>query len=293
MLSKQASKTMWFKCIAFVTGAALIGAVTHQQVLANASQAYLFYAIGCGIIVGSLAVGRAWSASLCKTAVLLAITLSCGELYSLLTTAQKAIITANAVNTPLALENINYSNATQRLTSALTSKADADKAVLSEASKSGCKVSCARMLSEAVDAASREVTQARKALAGIKVPSGSSSPLAAFFGLSETTMSVLLASLFSLAGAGLGSALISYGGSTASVAVSPMDSVAQFLLATLQPSTGGSVTSTLLESRYIAWTISTNQRPLPYDTFKSCLTALLMTSGVTVTEGGIENVALR
>jgi hypothetical protein len=101
-----------------------------------------------------------------------------------------------------------------------------------------------------------------------------------------------LASLFSLAGAGLGSALVSFGGSTVSV-VSSQDSVARFLLDTLTPSTGDTVPATLLESRYIAWTISTNQKPLPYDTFKATLTALLMTSGLSVTADGIENVALR
>jgi hypothetical protein len=283
---------MLFKCVAFVTGSAIIAAVTQAQVIANPSQANLLIAVGCGLVIGSLAIGRAWSASQCKLAVILCLTLSCGELYSLMTTAEKTIITRNALSAPLALENIRYQTAMNRLTSAIEVKANADKAVLTEASKQGCKVSCARMLSEAVEVAGTEVTRARNALTGLKVPTGSHSPLASFLNLSATTVDVLLASLFSLAGAGLGSALVSFGGSTVST-VSSQDSVARFLLDTLTPSTGDLVPATLLESRYIAWTIATNQKPLPYDTFKATLTALLMTSGLSVSEAGIENVALR
>jgi hypothetical protein len=128
---------MWFKCIAFVTGSAIIGAVTQAQVIANPVQANLLIAVGCGLVVGSLAIGRAWSATQCKTAVLLGLTLCCGELYSLMTTAEKTIIARNALSAPLALENTRYQTAMNRLTSALEVKATADKAVLTEASKQG------------------------------------------------------------------------------------------------------------------------------------------------------------
>jgi hypothetical protein len=279
------------KFVAFVTGSLLIASVTHNQIQAGGSVT-LLSALGLGLIVGSLCVAVAHKQKQTKLMVLIIVTLLCGEGYSLASSSEKTIINRNAAVAPLAAENLLYSNALVRVTNALQIKADADKAILENAAKVGCKVSCERLLAEASANAGKQVTQARNELAKLKVPSGSAAPLASFLNLSAVTVDVVLAAMFSFASVGLGSALVSFGGST-SVTVSAQDSVARFLLDTLTPSTGDMVPAMLLESRYIAWTIQNNQRPLNYDDFKANLTALLLSSGLSVTADGIENVAIR
>jgi hypothetical protein len=278
------------KFVAFVTGSLLIASVTHNQIQAGGSVT-LLSALGLGLIVGSFCVAVAHKQKQTKLMVLIIVTLLCGEGYSLASSSEKTIIARNAAVAPLAAENLLYSNALVRVTNALQTKADADKAILENAAKVGCKVSCERLLAEASANAGKQVTQTRNELAKLKVPSGSAAPLASFLNLSAVTVDVVLAAMFSFASVGLGSALVSFGGST--VTVSAQDSVARFLLDTLTPSTGDMVPATLLESRYIAWTIQNNQRPLNYDDFKANLTALLLSSGLSVTADGIENVAIR
>jgi hypothetical protein len=278
------------KFVAFVTGSLLIASVTHNQIQAGGSVT-LLSALGLGLIVGSFCVAVAHKQKQTKLMVLIIVTLLCGEGYSLASSSEKTIIARNAAVAPLAAENLLYSNALVRVTNALQTKADADKAILENAAKVGCKVSCERLLAEASANAGKQVTQTRNELAKLKVPSGSAAPLASFLNLSAVTVDVVLAAMFSFASVGLGSALVSFGGST--VTVSAQDSVARFQLDTLTPSTGDMVPATLLESRYIAWTIQNNQRPLNYDDFKANLTALLLSSGLSVTADGIENVAIR
>jgi hypothetical protein len=281
------------KACAFLTGAFILVAINYNQATLNPANAVLLWSLCAGMIVGSIVVVHAFNQGQTKQAFAVVCMLIAGEVYTLSTTATQNIIARNEASKPLATANKSYSDAVDRLSKSVERKSEADKQVVENAAKKDCRVSCAAMLSEAAQNAAKEVTEARKRMDGIQLPSGTASPLATFLGINSTTLDVILSALASFASAGLATCLISYGSSSAINTVSNENSVAQFLLATLKPDQGESIPSTLLESKYIAWTIETQTKPLPYDVFTKTLSGLLLASGLSINADAIENVSLR
>lgn len=232
--------------LAMFIGALVIGAATHVTIHATggyeSAHAPLAIAIACGIAIGSICIGRAWSDRRWALAAFIALALLAGEAWSMLSTAERIIAAREASAEPARLLAINRKAAEQRLAdakangsatsprleAAMLAKRSADAAVASEASKKGCAVNCRALLNKAVDDAANEVSAARREieserassrmliakleaeLAALPSPK-SETPLADKIGWQGWALDLLAAGLASLAANGLGAALLAYG----------------------------------------------------------------------------------
>jgi hypothetical protein len=283
----------FIKPMALGSGVLLLSAVTYLQVAQSASQqAPVIVAFGIALAVGALAISKAFTSGQKLFGILLCLTLSSGEIYNLAVTAESKIVSRAIVSGPLEQAALIRATASKRLADALTGATKAKQAVTDSASLTGCKVECAKLLGSAVIKADREVLASRVALEALPIATRSVSPLADRLGVSAGLLDIVLASLFSFSTAALASVLIAFGGHSNSRAkLSDADHVGSFLLDTIAPSQGASVSATQLESKYISWSTAKGVTPLP--NFKLALTSLLMTAGLAVTADGVMNVALR
>jgi hypothetical protein len=262
--------------LALVSGVLLLASVTYLQVAQSAShQAPVIVSFGIALAVGALSIGKAFTSGQKLFGILLCLTLSSGEIYNLAVTAESKIVSRAIVSGPLEQAALIRETANKRLADALTGATKAKQAVTDSASLTGCKVECAKLLSYAVIKADREVVASRVALEALPIPARSVSPLADRLGVSAGLLDIVLASLFSFSTAALASVLIAFGGhSNTRAKLSDADHVGSFLIDTIAPSKGASVSATQLESRYISWSIERGVKPLPYDSFKLALTSL-------------------
>jgi hypothetical protein len=237
------------KILAMVVGAAILFTTAHVSILATggygSSHAYIALGVAAGVVVASIAVGRAWGERRKPLAIFLAVTIAAGEVFALLSTAERLTAAREASQAPLrqAMEarrkletRVAKAEAavkvlpdpSSRLQAAMQSKAAADTAVVTKSAERGCAANC-RLLLQAqadqsqqdVEAARRdmaetrarlqqEVTYARADLAAFKSPP-SASPLADRIGWPAWVLDLVMAALGSIAANGLACALMVFG----------------------------------------------------------------------------------
>lgn len=117
-----------------------------------------------------------------------------GEGYWVLTNADRELVARKAQAAPIADAHRARNIAEKRLADAKKSKADADKAAVDEAAKSGCKAHCASMLLAAQNTANAELAAARTAYAAAKIPEAATA-LAANLGIEQWQWDLFIAAL--------------------------------------------------------------------------------------------------
>lgn len=233
---------------ATVAGLGILASVAHITVSKtggwggdNALQiATLAACVGLGAIFGGLALSirSRGFAAVVFSLVLVA------EVFGLGMTAERIVSSREAAAVPLrqavearrkaeqrvvaAEAALATTSGGERLRTAETAKAAADRAVLEKASERGCAQNCRALLEAQVTAAAAEVAAARSELAGkAKAAAGelqaardaleamplppSASPLADRLGISSATLDIAFAVLASLALNGMAAALIAFG----------------------------------------------------------------------------------
>jgi hypothetical protein len=235
--------------LAAVVGFVIIGCVVHASIMASGGYetgaAPLMIALGCGLAIGSIAVGMAWGDRRWLVTLGLIIALVAGEAYALLLTAERVTAHREAQQAPLKAEAVNRAKAAQRvakaeralvdagkdtprLTRALIAKKAADEAVIAKSAERGCANNCRALLEQQVAVALAEINSARteaasvgaaaqhdldEARAALEVlpSSGSASPLADRLGVAGWELDLTAAALASLAANGLAAMLIAFG----------------------------------------------------------------------------------
>jgi hypothetical protein len=238
------------RAIAIATGAGILAAVTHVNVEAGpgygSPMSWLMLAVAVGVGVSAFVFGHAWDSNRRWLAAGLVLTVGVGELFNLAVTAERLVAGREASQAPLRAGQEALDTATRRvsdartayekakgatsarLSSALSAKAAADRAVVDKSAERGCAVNCRTLLQAQADATAAEVTAARTelaeaarkaestllaaeaALAGIKPPP-SATPLADRLGFAPWLLDLLHSALGSIAANGLAFLLIAFG----------------------------------------------------------------------------------
>ena len=236
--------------IAFVVGLALLAATAHATISATGgygtAHSWVTIAIAFGVAVSALAIGASWAHRRKALAVWLGLAIVAGEAFGLLMTAERLVTAREDAQAPLrraqqahewaqrrvadaesSLRSLPTSS--PRLAAALAAKAAADQAAIDKSAERGCRVNCRQLLQAQVDAAAKEVEEARaeiaaraetaksafdglKAeLAALKAPA-SATPLADRLGVEAWLLDLIAAALGSIAANGLGCGLIAFAG---------------------------------------------------------------------------------
>lgn len=230
--STTASKigTALLRTIAGITGAAIIGCVTYATVKTvggiEAPTAPLLIALACGLVVGSMACGLAWSSGRKALAVAMAITLLTGEAYVLLNTGERELEAREAKQAPVRAAMVERaklekaSASTPRLAAALAAQEAVRNDARAKIAEASCVKLCHALLREQQAAADREVEIARAeasekfdaaqvALAAIPA-AAAVSPLAARINVPDWVLDLIRAGLFSVSANGLGAFLLAF-----------------------------------------------------------------------------------
>ncbi len=234
---------------ALVVGLALLVATAHATIVSTggygSAHSAVTLAIVAGVAVASLAIGTAWGERR-GLALWLIAAITAGELFGLLSTAERLIAGREAQQVPLRAQATAHEGAVRRvadaaaalsnapassprLAAALAEKAAADAATNDKSAERGCRENCRALLQARVDAAEREVASARNDLAAIAgrrsreldaaraglaamTPPASATPLADRIGISAWLLDLIAAALGSLAANGLGCGLVAFAG---------------------------------------------------------------------------------
>jgi hypothetical protein len=233
-----------------VVGAAILFTTAHVSILATGgyggSHAYIALGVAAGVAVASIAAGRAWGEERRKgIAIFLVACIATGEVFTLLSTAERLTAAREASQAPLrqaveARQKLEtrvakaeaavaaLPEASARFQAAMQSKAAADAAVVTKSAERGCAANCRLLLQaqadqnqQEVEAARRDmaehrtrleqaVTDARTDLTAFKAPP-SASPLADRIGWPAWVLDLVMAALGSIALNGLACALMAFG----------------------------------------------------------------------------------
>jgi hypothetical protein len=233
-----------------VVGAAILFTTAHVSILATGgyggSHAYIALGVAAGVAVASIAAGRAWGEERRKgIAIFLVACIATGEVFTLLSTAERLTAAREASQAPLrqaveARQKLETRVAkaeaavtalpetSARFREAMLSKAAADAAVVTKSAERGCAANCRLLLQaqadqnqQEVEAARRDmaehrtrleqaVTDARADLTVFKAPP-SASPLADRIGWPAWVLDLVMAALGSIALNGLACALMAFG----------------------------------------------------------------------------------
>jgi hypothetical protein len=225
-----------------MVGAAILFTTAHVSILATSgygsAHAYLALGVAAGVAVASIVVGRAWGEEKRKgLAIFLVACIAAGEVFTLLSTAERLTASREASQAPLrhamearqVLETrvakaeaavASLPDASARLQAAIQNKAAADAAVVTKSAERGCAANCRLLLQaqadqnqQEVEAARRDmaetrarleqvVTDARADLVAFKAPA-SASPLADRLGWPGWVLDLVMAALCSIALNGL------------------------------------------------------------------------------------------
>jgi hypothetical protein len=237
------------KILAIFVGAVILFTTAHVSILATGGyggpHAYITLGVAAGVAVASIAVGRAWAEKRRALAIFLVAAIAAGEVFALLSTAERLTAAREASQSPLrqALEArqkletrvakaeaavIALPDASARLQAAMQSKAAADAAVVTKSAERGCAANCRLLLQAQADQNQQEVEAARGAmaetrarleqavnaaradLAAFKAPP-SASPLADRIGWPAWVLDLVMAALGSIAANGLACCLMVFG----------------------------------------------------------------------------------
>jgi hypothetical protein len=233
-----------------IVGATILFTTAHVSILATGgyggSHAYIALGVAAGVAVASIAAGRAWGEERRKgIAIFLVACIATGEVFTLLSTAERLTAAREASQAPLrqaveARQKLETRVAkaeaavtalpetSARFREAMLSKAAADAAVVTKSAERGCAANCRLLLQaqadqnqQEVEAARRDmaehrtrleqaVTDARADLTVFKAPP-SASPLADRIGWPAWVLDLVMAALGSIALNGLACALMAFG----------------------------------------------------------------------------------
>ena len=238
------------KTLALIVGAGILFSTAHVSILATGgyggSHAYIALGVAAGVAVASIAAGRAWGEERRKgIAIFLVACIATGEVFTLLSTAERLTAAREASQAPLrqaveARQKLEtrvakaeaavaaLPEASARFQAAMQSKAAADAAVVTKSAERGCAANCRLLLQaqadqnqQEVEAARRDmaehrtrleqaVTDGRADLTAFKAPP-SASPLADRIGWPAWVLDLVMAALGSIALNGLACALMAFG----------------------------------------------------------------------------------
>jgi hypothetical protein len=227
-----------WRTLAVLAGVAVIAAATHANVLHaggyETSDSWLVITIAVLLALGAGYCAIAWGEGHKIGAVLLGLCLVSGEVYWLLTNAEREIAKRDELAAPLRDASVKYAAAEKRVeearaalatageraqarvSDALKAKQAADAAAVSEAAKPGCRKNCVDLLKDAKDRAESELREARArvdaarseadvelkaaetALAALPIPRNAS-PLPTRLGFAPWAWDLVMAALRSLA----------------------------------------------------------------------------------------------
>lgn len=245
--------TALLRILAGMTGAAIIGCVTYATVKTvggiEAPTAPLLIALACGLVVGSMACGLAWSSGRKALAVAMAITLLTGEAYVLLNTGERELEAREAKQAPARAAMVKREKlsreaqapvivTTDRLAAAQKALDEVNTDARVKIATASCVKLCKQELAEQREAAQKEVEAARAELYAMRkassekveaanvalaaIPAAAAvSPLAARINVPDWVLDLIRAGLFSVSANGLGAFLLafaSHGGRKVSVA---------------------------------------------------------------------------
>lgn len=229
-----------------IVGAGIIACVTYATVQAmggiNANMAPTIIALACGLVVGALAFGIAWSQGRKVLAIAIAVTMICGEGYTLLNTGERELEAREAKQAPVRAAMVERERLTKAVTStprleaALKAQEDVRADARKKIAEASCVKLCAALLEKQQADAALEVEKARAeaqatvqaanaALAAIPAVAAVS-PLAARINVPDWVLDLIRAGLFSVSANGLGAFLLAFSShsgrreSVASVSVS-------------------------------------------------------------------------
>jgi len=236
---------MILRCVAGVAACLLLAAAAHA-VITHAGgygtpHSMITIALAIGVAVGAVAIGRAWQQRRRSVALALGLALVCGELFGLMSTAERLVAQREAAQSPireaaerradaarrvaLAEEAAQRATTSDRLTKAENAKAAADLAARDKAAEKSCAANCRALLEQQVTAAGNEIAAARRevesnhaaALAAVRAARAelattpappSAAPLADRLGLPPWAFDLLMAGVGSIAANGLAAALL-------------------------------------------------------------------------------------
>jgi hypothetical protein len=239
----------WLAVAALLTGAAILFAVAHVNIVSAGGYgtpfSYVTMAACVGVIVASVVIGAITGTGRQGLVAAIAFTIITGEAFNLMVTSDRLIKQRDAEQAPLReaqevrakaqlrVTNAQYavdhpSTTSPGLQTAQAAKAAAAAAVVEKSAERGCRENCRQMLQAQVDAAAEEVgraqaelnaartaaaaelTAARSALDGIKMPP-SPTPLADRTGVPAWIIDLVQSGLGSIAANGLASCLLIFG----------------------------------------------------------------------------------
>jgi hypothetical protein len=237
------------KILAILVGAVILFTTAHVSILATGGyggpHAYITLGVAAGVAVASIAVGRAWAEKRRALAIFLVVAIAAGEVFALLSTAERLTAAREASQSPLrqALEArqkletrvakaeaavMALPDVSARLQAAMQSKTAADGAVVTKSAERSCAANCRLLLQTQADQSQQEVeaarrdmaetrvrleqavTDARGNLAAFKSPP-SASPLADRIGWPAWVLDLVMAGLGSIAANGLACCLMVFG----------------------------------------------------------------------------------
>lgn len=269
---------------AIITGIILVGASAHALIVSQGgyeqTSAVTTLALAAGIIVGSICIGTnaqrglAWGIALAMLA---------GEGYALVGTADRIVTMREVQQAPLREATARNAAARTRLETAEKAHKAAVDAARDKAAEKGCKQNCAALLQSAIDAAAREVTDARTALSDAPAPA-SPSPLADRLGIQPWALDLIVAALLSIGLNGLAAVLIAYGAHSPRPAERkpdrPTNTITGFLLDRIERAPKSRVEVAALYSAYGEWCRSKGVSALPVATFADALVPVLEGAGI-------------
>lgn len=314
----------------FLIGAAIIAATAHAAIMAGGG--YVGHAhpvqiaVAAGLVVGSLALGCAWSEGRRTLTVALLVSLLAGEAFGLMMTAERVVSQREASAAPIAMAQARRHQLQQELDQAEATRRAADAAITSQAALPGCKANCAKLLQANADMARSEVERLRGELGAVQ-EGRSSTPLADRLGIGAWLLDLSMAALLAISANGLGACLIAFaahgrGGrqreSTPAEATqqpkpnaepvallevipapaaprrpAPSQEVARFAVETLRPAPTAAVPARDLAGHYEKWCQAQRIEPLPKAEFAEHLARMFDGVGRKIVRGKIVGVELR
>lgn len=166
-------------------------------------------AIAVGSAIAVPAGLTAWRDRRNALAVLAFVALGCGEMFGLVSGAERLLVAREERARIVAEHNAPHATAASRVTLAEAGYAAAEAAAVAEAGRGGCGRAC-KDLRAAADQARQRLEDARSALERAEPPK-SESILADTLGLPAATVEIVPALLFTLALNGLGFVLLAIG----------------------------------------------------------------------------------
>jgi hypothetical protein len=193
---------MIWRALTTVAGLAVVVAATHANVRHSGgygtTDSWLAIAVSALLAVGMGYVAKEWRHGSKIGLILLTVCLLAGETYWLLLNTERELQTRADQERPFQEAHDKRAKAQKRIDEAKEEKKRADEAALTQAALPGCSANCAKLLTDAREAARIELDNARAALA-VLPKDGTSVSLADNLGVSRWSWDLFMASLRGLA----------------------------------------------------------------------------------------------